>query len=96
MSKKALPLIAAAVSLLVATSAPAITASYAKQLECSGCTQASELQGCDINKTKNENAKAGFGTGAPATTGAAASKMPYVGNCSAPLIVSYLAAFPIL
>ena len=32
MSKKALPLIAAAVSLLVATSAPAITANYAKQL----------------------------------------------------------------
>jgi hypothetical protein len=80
MSKKALPLIAAAVSLLVATSAPAINANYAKQLERSGCTQASELQGCDINKTKKENAKAGFGTGAPAATGAAASKTPYAGN----------------
>ena len=45
MRKQALPLIAAAVSLLVATAAPAITANYAKQLERSGCTQASELQG---------------------------------------------------
>ena len=86
MRKQALPLIAAAVSLLVATAAPAITANYAKQLERSGCTQASELQGCDINKTKKENAKAGCGTGAPTATGAAASKTPCVGNCSAPLI----------
>ena len=33
MRKQALPLIAATVSLLVATAAPAITANYAKQLE---------------------------------------------------------------
>jgi hypothetical protein len=61
MSKKALPLIAAAVSLLVATSAPAINANYAKQLERSGCTQASELQGCDINKTKKKTPRPGSG-----------------------------------
>jgi hypothetical protein len=79
MRKQALPIIAAA-SLLAATSAQAINASYAKQLERSGCTQTSELQGCDINKTKTENAKAGFGTGAQTAPGAAASKTPYAGN----------------
>lgn len=44
---------------------------YAKKLERSGCTQVTELQGCDINKTKAENAKAGFG---PAVT------TPYAGH----------------
>ena len=41
--------------------AHAINKNYAKKLERSGCTQATEAQGCDINKTKAENAKAGFG-----------------------------------
>jgi len=49
-----------------------------QQLERSGCTQVSEMQGCDINKTKAENAKAGFGT-APVATPAAAST--YNGTC---------------
>jgi len=40
----------------------AIDPAYAKKLERSGCTQVTELQGCDTNKTKAENAKAGFGT----------------------------------
>jgi hypothetical protein len=39
----------------------AINAKFAQQLERSGCTQVTEAQGCDIHKTKAENAKAGFG-----------------------------------
>ncbi|MDT8954060.1 hypothetical protein [Aeromonas caviae] len=42
---------------------------YAEQLERSGCTQVTEAQGCDIHKSKAENAKAGFGTAAPAADG---------------------------
>ena len=34
--------------------------SYEQKLERSGCTQVSELSGCDINKSKAENAAAGF------------------------------------
>jgi hypothetical protein len=49
--------------------------SYEQKLERSGCTQVSELSGCDINKSKAENAAAGFGA-APA----AASASPYTGN----------------
>lgn len=41
--------------------AHAIDKEYAKKLERSGCTQVTEAQGCDVNKTKAENAKAGFG-----------------------------------
>jgi hypothetical protein len=52
-------------TLLASASALAIDPNYAKKLERSGCTQISEAQGCDINKTKAENAKAGFGTAAP-------------------------------
>ena len=52
----------AAIALLLPLAANAIDQAYAKKLERSGCTQVSELQGCDINKTKAENAKAGFGT----------------------------------
>jgi hypothetical protein len=52
----------AAVALLMQAPAHAINARYAQQLERSGCTQASELHGCDIKKTKAENAKAGFDT----------------------------------
>jgi hypothetical protein len=47
-------------ALSVHTSPHAINAKYRQQLERSGCTQASEAQGCDITKTKEENAKAGF------------------------------------
>ena len=46
--------------LLAQVPAHAINATYAKQLERSGCTQVSEAQGCDIHKSKAENAKAGF------------------------------------
>ncbi|HEG2205572.1 TPA: hypothetical protein SCS57_002057 [Enterobacter cloacae] len=39
------------------TPAHAISAHYRAQLERSGCTEMSTLQGCDVNKTKEENAK---------------------------------------
>ncbi|MBJ9955888.1 hypothetical protein [Acinetobacter courvalinii] len=45
---------------VVMNSAYAIDAKYREQLERSGCTQISEAQGCDINKTAEENNKAGF------------------------------------
>lgn len=60
-------LTAIAIALLAQASAHASNDKYLQQLERSGCTQASELQGCDITKSKAENAKAGFGT--PAATG---------------------------
>ncbi|QWZ82589.1 MULTISPECIES: hypothetical protein [Aeromonas] len=67
MSRNAALLIT--LTLLGITPAHAISAKYAEQLERSGCTQVTEAQGCDIHKTKAENAKAGFGTAAPATEG---------------------------
>ena len=54
--------ISAGIALLLPIAAHAIDQKYAKKLEKSGCTQATELQGCDINKTKEQNAKAGFVT----------------------------------
>ena len=65
-------------ALLAHTPAHAINAKYRQQLERSGCTQVSEAQGCDITKSKKENAKAGFGATAPAKTGNTA-KSPYTG-----------------
>ncbi|MBL0481776.1 hypothetical protein [Aeromonas veronii] len=56
-------------TLLGIAPAHSISAKYAEQLERSGCTQVTEAQGCDIHKTKAENAKAGFGTAAPAAEG---------------------------
>jgi hypothetical protein len=40
----------------------------------------SEQQGCDITKTKVENAKAGFAKEAPPSAPAAPSQNPYAGN----------------
>ena len=67
--------------------AHAINATYAKQLERSGCTQVSEAQGCDIRKSKAENQKAGFASPAvggeirPAAALAASSaQSPYAGQ----------------
>jgi hypothetical protein len=65
-------------ALLAHTPAHAINAKYRQQLERSGCTQVSEAQGCDITKTKKENAKAGFGAPTPAKD-SKASKSPYAG-----------------
>jgi len=59
MKKKLI--IAIGIALLANHSAYAINAKYRQKLERSGCTQVTEEQGCDINKTKAENAKAGFG-----------------------------------
>jgi hypothetical protein len=47
-----------------------------KQLEQSGCTQVSELQGCDTHKSKAENAKTGFTN--PAVDGTN-TQTPYAG-----------------
>lgn len=66
--------------LLVNTSAYAISSKYRQQLERSGCTQVSEAQGCDITKTKEENAKAGFDTGVPAEKAKASNQTPYAGQ----------------
>ncbi len=56
-------------TLLGSAQVHAINHKYAEQLERSGCTQVTEAQGCDIHKSKAENAKAGFGTAAPAADG---------------------------
>ena len=74
---------------LVQTPAHAINAKYAQQLERSGCTQASELQGCDITKTRADNAKAGFVADAPAKNNSDTNnhsdngKTPYAGQWKA-------------
>ena len=60
INMKPIALLAASVCLLAFTAAHAIDAKYRQKLERSGCTQISESQGCDINKTREENAKAGF------------------------------------
>lgn len=48
----------ASLALLACATALAIDPNYARKLERSGCTQVSELQGCDINKTRAENTRA--------------------------------------
>ena len=68
---------------LLPASVCAISAKYAEQLEQSGCTQVSEAQGCDIKKSRAENAKAGFAaTPAPEKPAAkaAAPATPYAGQ----------------
>ena len=78
--KKTLGIAVVAV-LLTNTPAHAISAKYRQQLERSGCTEVSEMQGCDIKKTKAQNAKAGFVNEATASKGSAAtSKTPYAGQ----------------
>jgi len=80
LKTKSIAATAAVVALLAQTSAHAIDAKYRQQLERSGCTQVSEAQGCDITKTKKENAKAGFVADAPAHKGGATSQTPYAGQ----------------
>lgn len=60
--------------MLCISPAYAISSKYAQQLERSGCTQVSETQGCDIHKSKADNAKAGF---IVSTTVNAAQKLSY-------------------
>ncbi|TWD45707.1 hypothetical protein [Pseudomonas sp. SJZ131] len=85
MNKAILP----ALVILIAAQAPAyaINDKYRKQLEQSGCTQVSEAQGCDIHKSKAENAKAGFSnpavdatTDPAADTAATPTPTPYAGQ----------------
>lgn len=78
MQKKTL--ITAGIALLACTSAHAIDEKYRQQLERSGCTQVSELQGCDIHKSRAENAQAGFASQAPADTASATGQTPYAGQ----------------
>ncbi|WP_077048033.1 hypothetical protein [Pseudomonas sp. KK4] len=69
-----------ALIVLITAQAPAyaINDKYRKQLEASGCTQVSETQGCDIHKSKAENAKAGFSN--PQAPDAASAPTPYAGQ----------------
>ncbi|WP_256670227.1 hypothetical protein [Pseudomonas sp. L-22-4S-12] len=76
MQKKLI--ITAGIALLACTSAHAIDEQYRQQLERSGCTQVSELQGCDIHKSRAENAQAGFASQAPAETTSASSQTPWL------------------
>ena len=79
MKKIILP--ALAILLFTQSPAHAINDKYRKQLEASGCTQVSELEGCDIHKTRAENAKAGFSNPqAPAATDSTTSPTPYAGQ----------------
>ncbi|MBV6822270.1 hypothetical protein [Pseudomonas sp. PD9R] len=75
MNKITLP--ALAILILAQSPAYAINDKYRKQLEQSGCTQVSETQGCDIHKSKAENAKAGFSN--PAADSSTA-QTPYAGQ----------------
>lgn len=79
----------AVAALSLHSSAYAINAKYARQLERSGCTQLSEAQGCDIRKSKAENAKAGFAiisnssgaaSDAAPKTAAPSAATPYAGQ----------------
>jgi hypothetical protein len=72
--------ILSALIVLITAQAPAyaINDKYRKQLEASGCTQVSETQGCDIHKSKAENAKAGFSN--PQEPAPAAAPTPYAGQ----------------
>lgn len=70
---------AVSIYLVAQTSALPIDSNYAKKLERSGCTQVSELQGCDINKSKAENANSPNNPGA-AEKKAQNAQTPYAGN----------------
>lgn len=69
-------------ALLVSTSSHAIDEKYRKKLDHSGCTQVTEMQGCDINKSKAENTKAGFGQPATAPSKQAPHYKDLVGKDS--------------
>ncbi|WP_338495359.1 hypothetical protein VRB95_12760 [Erwinia aphidicola] len=59
MVKKAV-FAALALTVFIQSPAHAISEKHRQQLERSGCTQQSELQGCDIHKSRQQNARAGF------------------------------------
>lgn len=78
MNKIILP--ALAVLLFAQSPAYAINDKYRKQLEQSGCTQVSEAQGCDIHKSKAENAKAGFSNPQAPAADSVNPPTPYAGQ----------------
>ena len=85
MQRPAFVIAVALSALLASFGAHAINAQYARQLERSGCTQVSEAQGCDITKSRTENARAGFfreaaAAPAPAPAPAAKAATPYAGQ----------------
>jgi len=73
-------LFVAGTSLLLQLPAHSINANYAKQLERSVCTQVSEAQGCDITKTKAQNARAGLVNEAPTAKETGTNQTPYAGK----------------
>ncbi|BAQ76649.1 uncharacterized protein POS17_4955 [Pseudomonas sp. Os17] len=80
------PIVWPALAILLVAQSPAyaINEKYRQQLEQSGCTQMTELQGCDIHKSKAENAKAGFADpDAPASADSLKAPTPYVGQWTA-------------
>ncbi len=79
---KKIVIIAFSTFILASTPAHANDAKYRQKLERSGCTQLSEMQGCDINKTKEENAKAGFGSSGDAEKAPAPHYKDLVGKNS--------------
>lgn len=74
---------ALAILLLTQSPAYAINEKYRQQLEQSGCTQMSELQGCDIHKSKAENAKAGFADPYTPAADSGKEQTPYAGQWTA-------------
>ncbi|MEI2605044.1 hypothetical protein V8O11_14735 [Erwinia aphidicola] len=74
-----------ALTAVVQFPAHAITEKYRQQLERSGCTQQSELQGCDIHKTKAQNDRAGFGNKNNVSAESGSGLMAFAGNYVASL-----------
>ena len=79
---KKLLIVSVGAVLLANAPAHAIDAKYREKLERSGCTQVTEMQGCDMNKTKAENAKAGFGASSHAKSTSAPHYKDLVGKNS--------------
>lgn len=60
--------------------AHAISEKYGQQLEHSGCTQQTELQGCDVHKSKAQNARSGVGRRDDTNGNANAGLSAFAGN----------------
>lgn len=74
-------MVAVTLATLIAAPAHAISAKYREQLERSGCTQVSESQGCDIHKTKAQNASAAkHPKPAAVNPGVTINVTPYIGK----------------
>lgn len=84
--------IAPILALIFSASSYAINAEYAKQLDRSGCTQITELQGCDIRKSKSENAKVATAKQADLALTSAPTMVSYSANGSSPYMGNWIAA----